>query len=109
MNIYDVVIIGAGISGLYAAYKIKNINPNVKLLILEEQSEKYMGGRTGNDIFEGVKIVTGADVGRIGKDKILLKLLHTFNIKYKIKYSTPDYYNFAPLDIFKVMQNLSKI
>ena len=108
MNIYDVVIIGAGISGLYAAYKIKNINPNVKLLILEEQSEKYMGGRTGNDIFEGVKIVTGADVGRIGKDKILLKLLHTFNIKYKMKYSTPDYYNFAPLDIFKVMQKLKR-
>ena len=108
MNMYDVVIIGAGISGLYSAYKIQNINPNVKLLILEEQSEKYMGGRTGNDIFEGVKIVTGADVGRIGKDTLLLQLLHTFNIKYKIKYSTPDYYNFTPLDICKVMKKLKR-
>jgi hypothetical protein len=108
MNIYDVVIIGAGISGLYSAYKIQNINPNIKLLILEEQGEKYMGGRTGNDIFEGVKIVTGADVGRIGKDKALLHLLHTFNIKYKIKYSTPDYYNFTPLDICKVMKKLKR-
>ena len=70
MNVYDVVIIGAGISGLYSAYKIQNINPNIKLVILEEQSEKYMGGRTGNEIFEGVKIVNGADVGRIGKDKV---------------------------------------
>lgn len=108
MNIYDVVIIGAGISGLYSAHKIQKINPNVKLIVLEEQSEKYMGGRTGNDIFEGVKIVTGADVGRIRKDTVLLKLLHTFNIKYKMKYSTPDYYNFTPLDIFKVMKKLKR-
>jgi protoporphyrinogen oxidase len=84
MNMYDVVIIGAGISGLYSAYKIQNINPTIKVIILEEQSEKYMGGRTGNEIFEGVKIVNGADVGRIGKDNVLLNLLHTFNIKYKI-------------------------
>lgn len=108
MNLYDVVIIGAGISGLYSAYKIQNMNPNIKLLILEEQGEKYMGGRTGNDIFEGVKIVTGADVGRIGKDKLLLELLHTFNIKYKIKYSSPDYYNFSPLDLCKVMKKLKR-
>lgn len=108
MNIYDVVIIGAGISGLYSAYKIQKINPNIKLLILEEQSEKYMGGRTGNDNFEGVKIVTGADVGRIDKDKVLLNLLHTFNIKYKIKYSSPDYYNFMPLDLCKVMKKLKR-
>lgn len=108
MNMYDVVIIGAGISGLFSAYKIQNINPNIKIIILEEQSEKYMGGRTGNDIFEGVKIVTGADVGRIGKDKCLLSLLHTFNIKYKMKYSSPDYYNFSPLDICKVMKKLKR-
>ena len=108
MNVYDVVIIGAGISGLYSAYKIQNINPNIKLVILEEQSEKYMGGRTGNEIFEGVKIVNGADVGRIGKDKVLLNLLDAFNIKYKIKYSSPDYYNFEPLDLCKVMKKLKR-
>lgn len=33
---YDVVIVGAGISGLYAAYKIKRDAPTTSLLILKK-------------------------------------------------------------------------
>ena len=31
----DVIVVGAGISGLYAAYRIKHRNPKLKVLVLE--------------------------------------------------------------------------
>jgi len=74
------IIIGAGISGLYAAYKLKDKNPNEQVLVLEKQSKKYAGGRTGNDMFRGTKIVTGAGVGRKKKDIFLRKLLKELDI-----------------------------
>jgi cation diffusion facilitator CzcD-associated flavoprotein CzcO len=32
---YDIIIIGGGISGLYSAYKILQMAPETKLLVLE--------------------------------------------------------------------------
>lgn len=43
-EIYDVVIIGAGISGSYAAYTLKKRCKNIKILILEAKDR--VGGRT---------------------------------------------------------------
>ena len=34
--IYDIIIIGSGISGLYTAYNIKKMSPNTRVLILEK-------------------------------------------------------------------------
>lgn len=76
----DVIIIGGGISGLYAAYKLKKSQPDINLLVLEKQSKKYAGGRTGNDMFRGTNIVTGAGVGRKKKDTLLKKLLHDLDV-----------------------------
>ena len=45
--IYDFIIIGAGISGLYTYYLIKQTNPNIKILILE--SSNRIGGRILKD------------------------------------------------------------
>ena len=39
MNIYDIIIIGGGISGLYSAFNIQKINPTKKILILEASSK----------------------------------------------------------------------
>jgi Flavin containing amine oxidoreductase len=77
----DFIIIGGGIAGLYAAHKILLYNPRAKLIVLERQSKRMAGGRTGNVIFRGANIVTGAGVGRKKKDKLLVKLLNDMNIE----------------------------
>lgn len=77
---YDFIIIGGGIAGLYAAYKIKTLNPNASFMVLEKQHKKWAGGRTGNANFKGTSVVTGAGVGRKRKDKLLIKLLGELDI-----------------------------
>lgn len=46
---YDTIIVGAGVAGLYAAYKIAKAKPEEKILIVE-QSERT-GGRLDTDLF----------------------------------------------------------
>lgn len=82
-NNYDIIIIGGGISGLYSAYKILQIAPKTKLLVLERYNKKWMGGRMGNALFQGTVVVNGAGVGRKEKDKLLFHLLDDMNIPYK--------------------------
>ena len=85
MKYVDIIIVGSGISGLYSAYKIKQLSPDTSFLILEKYKKKWIGGRTSNEMFYGTEIVTGAGIGRKNKDKLLYKLLHDFNL------STPEY------------------
>jgi hypothetical protein len=80
---FDIIIIGSGISGLYAAYNIKKMSPTTSFIILEKSKKEFIGGRTNNDIFYGSKIVTGAGVGRKDKDRLLINLLNELGIKYK--------------------------
>ena len=75
----EIIIIGAGISGLYAAYKLKKLHPNTNITILEQNQ---IGGRMGSQLFEGTDVVTGAGVGRKRKDKLLTKLLNELEIPY---------------------------
>lgn len=82
MNIYDIIIIGGGISGLYSAYNIQKINPTKKILILESCEKKFIGGRLGNINFHGVTIATGAGIGRKKKDVLLLGLMDELEIPY---------------------------
>uniref|UniRef100_A0A6C0DC41 Amine oxidase domain-containing protein n=1 Tax=viral metagenome TaxID=1070528 RepID=A0A6C0DC41_9ZZZZ len=107
---YDVVIVGGGISGLYSAYKIKKRFPRINILILERNREGYLGGRTGNDMFEGEKIVTGAGIGRKHKDKILIKLLKELEIKTHEFITGPNYANtiIPQCDVKDVFLNLKK-
>jgi hypothetical protein len=82
-NFYDIIIIGAGLSGLYSAYSIKKLDPSKKFLILESNKKPYIGGRVGNDNFYGSSIVVGAGVGRKDTDKLLIKLLNELDIDFK--------------------------
>ena len=75
----EIIIIGAGISGLYAAYKLKTLHPKSNITILEQN---WIGGRMGSQLFEGTDVVTGAGVGRKRKDKLLIKLLNELKIPY---------------------------
>lgn len=78
--IYDVIIVGGGMAGLYMAYRLKSHNPNVKLLILEKNKKSEIGGRAGNYSFQGTNVVTGAGIGRRSKDFLLLKLMKSLGI-----------------------------
>jgi glycine/D-amino acid oxidase-like deaminating enzyme len=80
---YDIIIVGSGISGLYSAYKIRKMYPELSVLILEKYGSKWIGGRTNNESFYGTQIVSGAGIGRVKKDHLLFKLLNELDIEYK--------------------------
>ena len=71
---YDITIIGGGIAGLYAAYKILKMSPKTRFLLLERSNRRDLGGRASNVMFHGASVVTGAGIGRKNKDKFLQKL-----------------------------------
>ena len=93
-KIYDVIIIGSGMSGLYTALLLKKYKPDISLLILEKNSREHLGGRANTEHFYGTRIVIGAGIGRLKKDKLLAKLLnhfhfpiHTFDVNHRISLS----------------------
>jgi protoporphyrinogen oxidase len=53
---YDIVIIGSGIAGLYAAYNIEKMSPTTSFIILEKYKKKWIGGRTSNETFYGTQM-----------------------------------------------------
>jgi len=75
---YDIVIIGAGMAGLYTAYKTLKNAPETRILIVERADKKHLGGRANNATFQGVTVVTGAGVGRLNKDHRLKQLMSDF-------------------------------
>ena len=104
--IYDIIIIGSGVGGLYSAYNIKKMSPDTTFLILEKYKKQWIGGRTSNEMFYGTEIVTGAGIGR-KKDKLLHKLLDELDIKTDEFTMNPHYSKLiTPLDIKKVMNYL---
>jgi hypothetical protein len=105
--IYDIIIVGAGISGLYAAYKLKTTFPHVSFLIIEKNKKSQVGGRAGNESFYGVDVVTGAGIGRKRKDKLLYKLTRDLNIETH-EFVSKKYYanNMNPLDVEYIMEYL---
>ncbi len=74
---YDVVIIGGGISGLYAAY---NLYKNKKILVIERSSE--LGGRIKTDKIGDFPIELGA-ARFSNKHKHFMALLNKFKFQDK--------------------------
>ena len=79
---HDIIVVGAGLSGLYSAYNIKKMFPKINLLVLESNKREYIGGRIGNENFYGANIVVAAGVGRRDTNELLIKLLKELDIKY---------------------------
>lgn len=102
--IYDYIIVGAGIAGLYTAY---NLEKNKTFIILEANKKKYIGGRIHEELFANHLVTTGAGVGRDKKDKCLKKLLNDLNIKYN-KFEKHVGYTFEPIDTISILNLLKK-
>lgn len=107
---YDIIIIGSGISGLYTAFNIKKKLKNISLLILEKNEKKLKGGRSNNDTFYGCEISTGAGIGRVDKNPLLIKLMKDCKIKrsnfnVNMNYSS----TFEHVDIIKIVNYLKKM
>lgn len=109
---YDVIIVGSGMSGLYAAYKIKKLSPNTRFLILEKYKKKWVGGRTSNYDFYGTQVVTGAGIGRKDTNPLLIKLLNEMKIPFKKTTSIMDYSKLlkhhSEYDVVKIIDYLKK-
>lgn len=93
---YDIIIIGGGISGLYTAYKISKSAKYAHTRITLLEKEEYLGGRvfTYHDKYMDVE----AGAGRFrNKHKLLLGLLRELNLEDKIQNITGKSY-YAPND-----------
>ena len=107
--LYDVIIVGGGIAGFYTAYKLQSMYKDITILLLEKQSKKNIGGRTGNATFAGVNVVTGAGIGR-KKDKRLIQLCKELHIQYSESVLNPHYAStINPIDVKEVMEYLKKV
>jgi hypothetical protein len=101
------IIIGGGISGLYTLHKIVvkyDLLPH-EIKILE--TNKKIGGRIHKDTFQKKRVIVGAGIGRLDKDKLLKQLLQEFDIKYKI-YKTSINYTFPEINILEIVNDLRK-
>jgi monoamine oxidase len=79
--VYDTIIVGGGIAGLYRAYCLLRRNPNTKLLLVEKQP--YLGGRIYTYKDKTMTVETGA--GRFSNHhKRLWKLIHDLGLGDKI-------------------------
>lgn len=105
--LYDYIIIGGGISGLYSAYNIKKNNPSAKFIIFER--DKIIGGRINVYNFYGTNINGGAGIGRKNKDYLLINLLDELKIKYSIGKSIVYYdKDVKKLNFCKILKILKK-
>lgn len=104
---YDIIIIGGGISSLYAAYKLLQINPDLSILLLER--DKHLGGKTWKEKFNTTNVVVGAGVLRARKDKIPIKLLDTLGIKYNISKHASDYILPFKIELKELFEKLKQV
>ena len=77
----DIIIVGGGISGLYAAYQHIKKNPRLKITILERNRD--FGGRI--DTFHGKYYTVEAGAGRFhNKQPLIMNLIHELGLDDKV-------------------------
>lgn len=85
---FDIIIIGAGIVGLASALKLLEKNPNLKLLILEKESNisKHQTGNNSGVIHSGIYYKPGSlkALNCIRGYKMLIDFCNKHEVNYKI-------------------------
>ena len=84
-QVYDLVIIGGGISGLYTLYKLGKKYPRLKILLLES-NERY-GGRiySYKESIDGQEYIMDLGAGRLGHHhKLIINLIDELSLKDKM-------------------------
>jgi len=74
----NILIVGAGIAGLYTAYLLSGRDPTAKIVILEKADSE--GGRMCTLAIGGPSVVTGAGIGRQSKDRLLQTLVKELGV-----------------------------
>jgi predicted NAD/FAD-dependent oxidoreductase len=110
-KIYDYLIAGAGISGLYTAYRITQKEPTAKICILEAST--YIGGRLHTIKYDGLTFDGGGArfnteqirimslVKELNLDKKMIPITNEINYKpYKPKYNINLETTFPTIDDF---------
>jgi len=94
--IYDIIIIGGGMAGLYTQYKLLKKNKNKKILLIEKNGR--LGGRvyTHNTIVKNKKYSMEAGAGRFNDNhKYLKKLINELGYSNKV-FKIPSKVNHIP-------------
>lgn len=104
---HDIIMIGGGISSLYAAYKLLQKNPDLSILLLERDSR--LGGKTWKEKFSTTNVVVGAGVLRAKKDKIPIGLLNILGIKYNISKHATDYILPFKVELKELFEKLKQV
>jgi protoporphyrinogen oxidase len=79
---YDIIIIGGGIAGVYATYKIHKKNPAVKVLLIEKENQ--LGGRVYTFTNNHMSVEAGA--GRInGSHPLTMDLIRELGLSKKLR------------------------
>jgi len=88
MRNFDIVIIGAGITGLAAAYRLLKKSPGLKICILEKESgiAAHQTGHNSGVIHSGIYYKPGSSkaLNCITGYKLLLDFCNEFNVNYEI-------------------------
>jgi protoporphyrinogen oxidase len=100
MNTYDYIVIGGGIAGLYANYKLSK---KYKTLLLEKN--EYFGGRAYELEFHGTLLKLGAGI-MAEHNKHLIKLLKKLNIKINTFESQTNTYNIKEFNMEQAIKNI---
>ena len=85
---YDIIVVGGGVSGLYSAYKLSKQYPKMTIKVIEKNDR--LGGRIHTYKDKTFQIEAGA--GRISnKNKTLLKLLDELDLIENLVPITNDF------------------
>lgn len=102
----DIIIIGAGMAGLYTAYQLALYPSNLSFRLLE--SEDRVGGRAYNTTFDGTRIAPGAGIGRAAKDWRLARLMTDVGMEVKEFPFKPNYSK-PHVDILRLLAYLRQV
>jgi protoporphyrinogen/coproporphyrinogen III oxidase len=83
-----IIILGAGISGLSAAWYLSKIEPQYECLILEK--ENRVGGWLETEASDGFLFETGPRVFKVSRNQSFLELAYELGLKNEIILSSPQ-------------------